>query len=98
MDWTFSLTPKLRRQLKSLEKRQQHLVESYHEQIDQIMKNPTSGKKLLGDLSDYYSRDWIFRDVSLRICYKIMSEKNSVYIVYFGTRQNFYEEVKNYIR
>jgi len=98
MDWTFSSTPKLSRLLKNLEKRQQQLVDSYLEQIRGIMTDPQSGKKLRGDLNDYYSWDWKFQNVPLRICYKTISETNSILIVYFGTRQNFYEEVKNYVK
>jgi len=98
MDWKFYSTPKLRHLLKNLEKRQHQLLDSYDEQIDQIMKAPTYGKKLRGDLSDYYAWDWKFQGISIRICYKVNLSKQEVKVVYFGTRENFYQEVKNYIK
>lgn len=98
MDWKFSSTLKLNRLLKSLEKRQRQLLDNYNDQVDQIMIDPTLGKKLRGDLSDYYSWDWKFQGSSVRICYKVNSAKKTVQIVYFGTRENFYKDLKNYIK
>lgn len=97
MVWTYSSTRKLARLLKSLERRQKKLVDSYSKQVEEIAKNPKAGSKLVGDLSDYYSWDWMLNKVSLRICYKLIDSDKHFHLVYFGTRENFYKELKNYI-
>jgi len=98
MDWTFSSTRKLERLLKSLEKRQRALVLSFHEQVSMILENPRNGSVLQGDLSGYFSWDWTFSGVSVRICYKVVEKDKHIYLVYFGTREYFYRDLKKYIR
>lgn len=97
MVWTFSSTKKLERLLRRLEKKQKTLLESYHEQVKIIIKDPKAGSYLYGDLGGYHSWDWVLKGVSLRICYKVIESDKHVYLVYFGTRENFYQEVKKYI-
>lgn len=98
MDWTFSSTKKLARLLKNLEKRQRSLLASYNQQVLKIVDNPKAGSVLKGDLGGYYSYDWTFSRVSVRICYKIIEGQNHIYFVYFGTRENFYRDVKKYLQ
>lgn len=97
MDWTFSSTKKLERLLKSLEKKQKALLASYHEQVGIIVKNPKDGSILHGALSSYFSWDWTFSGVSLRICYKVVETDKHIYLVYFGFRENFYRDLIKYI-
>ena len=97
MGWTFSLTKKLERLLKSLEKKQKALLASYNKQVEIIIDNPIAGSSLQGDLSGYYSWDWTFRGISVRICYNISERDRHINFVYFGTRENFYKEVKRYL-
>lgn len=97
MEWTFSSTKKLERILKSLEKKQKRLLASFHEQAGIIVKNPKNGSVLYGDLSGYFSWDWTFSGVSVRICYKVVERDKHIFLVYFGTRENFYRELKKYI-
>lgn len=98
MDSTFSLTRKLERLLKNLEGRSKALLASFNEQVDLIVKDPISGSRLKGDLKGYYSWKWKYKGVVLRICYKYIESDNHIYFVYFGTRENFYEEVKRYLK
>lgn len=98
MDSTFSSTRKLERLLKNLERRSKALLASFNDQVRLITKDPKSGSPLKGDLKGYYSWDWKHRGVDLRICYKFIEPDNHVYFVYFGTRENFYDEVKRYLR
>ena len=98
MAWTFSLTRKTERLVKGLEKRQKALLESYTEQLEIVLQEPLVGSVLKGDLSGYYCWDWTFRGVSLRVVYKVFEGDKHVIICYFGTRENFYEEVKRYLK
>nr|WP_315987892.1 type II toxin-antitoxin system RelE/ParE family toxin [Desulforamulus aquiferis] len=97
MDSTFSSTARLERILKSFEKKSPQLLASYYEQVDLIIKAPEEGKLLKGDLNGYYSWDYKFRGVSLRICYRFFKSDKHVIFVYFGTRENFYDKVKRYL-
>ena len=98
MVWTFSLTRKTERLVKGLEKRQKALLESYKEQVGIFLQDPLAGSVLKGDLSGYKCWDWTFRGVSLRIVYKVFEGDKHIIICYFGTRENFYEEVKRYLK
>lgn len=97
MDWTFSSTSKQDRLIKKLSIRQKALVESYEDKAALIIKEPAAGYALVGDLQGYCSYDWIFRGVSVRLCYKIDPEAKHITFVYFGTRENFYGELKRYL-
>lgn len=98
MDLTFSLTRKLGRFLKNLEGRSKALLASFDNQVQLIIKDPKSGSLLKGDLKGYYSWDWKHKGVELRICYKFIESDNHIYFVYFSTRENFYNEVKRYLK
>ncbi|MEW6697451.1 MAG: type II toxin-antitoxin system RelE/ParE family toxin [Bacillota bacterium] len=98
MDSTFSSTPKLERILKSFEKKSPQLLASFHEQVDLIIKAPEEGKLLKGDLLGYYSWDFKLRGIAVRICYRYLKSDNHVILVYYGTRENFYDKVKKYVR
>ena len=98
MDSTFSLTRKLGRLLKNLEGRSKALLASFDNQVQLIIKDPKSGSLLKGDLKGYYSWDWKHKRVELRICYKFIESDNHIYFVYFSTRENFYNEVKRYLK
>lgn len=93
MDYTFSSTPKHSRLIKKLSVRQKALLESYEEQAAIIIKNPGAGYPLVGNYRGYYCYDWTFRGVSLRICFRLDQEQGHITFVYFGTRENFYEEL-----
>ena len=96
MDLTYSLTTRMENLVNKLEKRSRSLVGSY-EQIAHIMADTLSGTPLKQDLRGYYSWDWTFQGVSIRICYKFNPSQGHIHIVYFGTRENFYEQVKRYL-
>lgn len=94
MDSTYSLTPKIQ---KILRKTKKSLNEEFQKHQDEILNNPMHGKVLKGDLKGFYSYDFKFEVADLRICYVYQEADNHVNFVYFGTRQNFYEDVKRYI-
>lgn len=97
MAWTYSLTSKQERLIKKLSTRQKALVESYEDKVNIIISDPDVGYNLVGDLQGFYCYDWTFRGVAVRLCYKINPEEKHITFVYFGTRENFYEELKRYL-
>lgn len=97
MDLTFSLTSKMERLLKKIEKKQKALNVIIEEQIKYIAGDPKIGSHLKGNLREFMAYDFAYKGVALRICYTFFEEDKHVKFVYFGTRENFYQEVHRYI-
>lgn len=98
MGSTHSLTRKLEKHLDKLETKQWSLVQAFHSKQAEIMNNPEkAGKYLKGDLQGYQVFDWKLKGHDVRICYRYDRETNHVTFLMFGTRENFYAEVKRYI-
>ncbi|MGH0945460.1 type II toxin-antitoxin system RelE/ParE family toxin [Bacillus mycoides] len=97
MDLTFSLTKKMEKLIKKLEKKQKKLVDEYENKKEIILKNPGIGKVLKGDLSEYRVYDWTIQGTGIRLAYVYYMEDNHIIFVYFGTRENFYQELGRYV-
>ncbi|MGE6552818.1 type II toxin-antitoxin system RelE/ParE family toxin [Bacillus mycoides] len=97
MDLTFSLTKKMEKLIKKLEKRQRRLVEEYEEKKESILQNPDIGKILKGDLNEYRVYDWTIQGTGIRLAYVYYVGDNHITFVYFGTRENFYQELGRYV-
>jgi mRNA-degrading endonuclease RelE of RelBE toxin-antitoxin system len=97
MGSTFSLTKKLEKTLKKLESRQKALVTIFEQKRDLILQDPEVGYTLKGDLHQYKAYDWKLKGIDLRICYLYDEADDHIYFVWFGTRENFYEDVKQYL-
>lgn len=93
----FSLTPKLEKMLKKLEKKQKALVDEFESKKGILIESPDLGKLLRGDLQGYYSYDWTYKGIGLRIAYLYQSNDQHISFLYFGTRENFYQDFKRYI-
>lgn len=83
--------------LKQVEKKNKKLYSEFNDQLSEIMNDPLTGARLKGDLNDFRSHDFKFQQVSLRICYAYHEDDQHVTLVYFGTRENFYRDVKRYV-
>ena len=55
------------------------------------------GYILKGDLKDFRCHDFRFQAVSLRICYIHFENENHVKLLYVGTREIFYDDLKRYL-
>ncbi|WP_307150012.1 type II toxin-antitoxin system RelE/ParE family toxin [Robertmurraya andreesenii] len=87
----------MERILKKVEKSNSKLYEEFIKHQEEILKEPSIGSPLKGDLKDLRSLDFKFQQVSLRICYQYFEGDNHIIFVYFGTRENFYKDVKRYL-
>ncbi|MCQ6288901.1 type II toxin-antitoxin system RelE/ParE family toxin [Bacillus cereus] len=97
MDLTFSLTKKMEKLIKKLEKRQKKLIDEYENKKEIILQNPGIGKTLKGDLSEYRVYDWTIQGTGIRLAYVYYMADNHIVFVYFGTRENFYQELGRYV-
>ena len=67
--------------------------------IDNIIQNPYGGKPKTGDLSGVYCCDFFSNKTNYEIAYTIIEGNDkTVVIILAGTRENFYNELKRYMK
>ncbi|MCL5071310.1 MAG: type II toxin-antitoxin system RelE/ParE family toxin [Actinobacteria bacterium] len=67
--------------------------------IDNIIQNPYGGKSKTGDLSGVCCCDFFYNKTNYEIAYTIIEGNDkTVVIILAGTRENFYNELKRYMK
>ena len=75
------------------------LKEVYKKALPDISKDPYIGQQKRGDLSSVYGFDVRYRGVNYEIAYTINEINGKKVVVLLAeTRENFYEELKRYIK
>ena len=75
------------------------LKKLYQEAIDKIREDYTIGERKTGDLSGFYGYDIFYNKTNYELAYTIENiDGEMVIIVMAGTRENFYNELKLYIK
>jgi len=76
-----------------------NLKNKFKQAFYEIAKNPFIGQAKKGDLSGIYGYDVYYNKTNYEISYTIYEKEDKVVVVIMvGTRENFYEELKKYIR
>nr|WP_312853874.1 type II toxin-antitoxin system RelE/ParE family toxin [Thermoactinomyces mirandus] len=72
----------------------------YHEAILSISANPYIWEAKTGDLAGIYGYDIKYKGTSYEIAYRIYEDENGnvVVVILCGTRENFYNELKRFIK
>lgn len=71
----------------------------YQEAIDKIREDHTVGTAKVGDLSGIYGYDIFYNKTNYELAYRVEYVENQIIVVILaGTRENFYEELKRYIK
>ena len=71
----------------------------YQEAIDKILKDHTIGEAKSGDLSGVYGYDIFYNKTNYELAYTVEYVENKIIVVIMaGTRENFYEELKRYLK
>ena len=71
----------------------------FKEAIDRIADDHTVGEMKAGDLSGIYCYDIYYNKTNYELAYTVRYEGNKLIIVIMaGTRENFYDELKRYMR
>lgn len=71
----------------------------YQEAIDKIREDHTVGEMKVGDLSGIYGYDIYYNRINYELAYRVEYVDNKVIVVIMaGTRENFYDELKKYIK
>lgn len=76
------------------------LKKLFKETIISIRKNPTIGDAKTGDLNGIYSIDIYYNRTNYELAYRISKLENGdiIVIIMAGTRENFYKELKRYMK
>lgn len=71
----------------------------YREAIDAIREDYTIGTQKTGDLAGFYGYDIYYNKINYELAYTIEWVDGAlVVVVMAGTRENFYDELKRYIK
>lgn len=63
---------------------------------DEIATNPYSGEQKSGDLTNIWTKGFIYQKTSYRIAY-VIEEDCVIPILLAGTHENFYEQLKRFL-
>lgn len=71
----------------------------YQEAIDQILEDYTVGTEKSGDLSGVYGYDIYYNRTNYELAYTVeILEDTIIVVIMAGTRENFYDELKRYMK
>lgn len=71
----------------------------YKKAIDEICEDYTIGQEKTGDLSGIYGYDIYYNKVNYELAYMIERVDEEIIVVIMGgTRENFYEQLKRYMK
>lgn len=71
----------------------------YMEAIDRIREDHTVGEAKVGDLSGIYGYDIFYNKTNYELAYRVEYVEDKIIVVIMaGTRENFYEQLKRYIK
>ena len=71
----------------------------YQEAVDSIREDHTIGKAKIGELSGIYGYDIYYNKTNYELAYTVKYLENKIIVVIMaGTRENFYDQLKQYIR
>lgn len=72
---------------------------AFQKAIDDISQNPYIGDPKTGDLSGVYCCDFFYNKTNYELAYTIIEENDeTVVVILAGTRENFYDELKRYMK
>ncbi len=75
------------------------LKELYRKAIDDICVDYTIGEPKSGDLSGLYGYDIYYNKTNYELAYRVEEIDGEIIVVVMaGTRENFYDELKRYIK
>lgn len=96
----FKLSTRAAKELKKIRKAVQSLYLKMEATIQEIRKDPYVGDAKKGDLKGYYCIDVNHMRTNYELCYAVEEDENGkiILILLLGPRENFYEQLKRYLK
>ena len=89
--------PPAKKYFKKLKDKQ--LKNKFKDAIIEIQNDPSVGEQKKGDLAGVYGYDVYYNKTNYEIAYKVIKQDGEyVIIIMAGTRENFWDTVKDYIK
>ena len=89
--------PPASRYLKKLKDRA--LKKKFQDKVDEICDDPSIGEMKRGDLAGIRSCDIYHNGTNYELAYRVVhDEDETVVVIMAGTRENFYDALKQYIK
>ena len=80
-------------------KKYKNLKLLFREAIDKIREDHTIGEVKNGDLTGIYCYDIFYNKTNYELAYKLeYVDEKLIVVIIAGTRENFYEELKRYLK
>lgn len=91
------ILPPAARYLKKL--KEKPLKDKFQTVVDQLLLDPYYGEPKTADLSGVYCCDIFHNKTNYELAYTVIEENGeTVVIILAGTRENFYEDLKRYMK
>ncbi len=75
------------------------LLSLYQEAVDKIREDHTIGQEKTGDLSGIYGYDIYYNKTNYELAYQVeYTDDKIIVVIMAGTRENFYTELKKYMK
>ena len=94
MSYKVSITKKAKKQYKNLD---QHIKKKIKENLHRLEETPHKGFTLSGKYSDLRYIKFTINGVGYRAVYDISDDENLVLVIFLGTRENFYKELRRFL-
>jgi mRNA interferase RelE/StbE len=79
--------------------REKGLQEAFRISLEAIAGDPYRGEQKKGDLAGVYCHELCYNRTNYEIAYRIYEKQGSLVVVIMaGTRENFYEQLKRYMK
>ncbi|MDR2572305.1 MAG: type II toxin-antitoxin system RelE/ParE family toxin [Oscillospiraceae bacterium] len=90
--------PSARKYFKKL--RDKGLIAAFKDALCEISKDPyNAGEPKIGDLKGIYCYDIFYNGTNYEIAYQIFEQDEQIVVIFLaGTRENFYQELKRYMK
>ena len=97
MNYRIEFSPAAERYLKKI--KDAKLSKAYFGALEKLAEDPFLGQAKRGDLSGVYGYDLRHNGVSYEIAYRVYEQDDKLVVVILaGTRENFYAELKRYMK
>jgi len=91
------ILPAAARYLKKI--KEKPLKDLFQQTVDMILEDPSIGEAKTGDLAGVYCADIYYHSCNYELAYTIETTPDQIIIIILaGTRENFYEDLKRYLK